>query len=74
MLLLAAGPCAICETPFIFDPDLVPALPDPLPDGDAMPICEDCVSTLNAERRQAGLPEWLIPHGAYVHGGEWPPA
>lgn len=78
--LLAVGPCWSCKRTFSFNPARVPSIPidpqtgkppdiDPEPGGyeraEREPICEACMTLMNARRRERGLPEMPILPGAY---------
>jgi hypothetical protein len=76
--IVATGVCFLCGGTFRFDIDKVPSVPiDPAnglpPDlgGDAeraerQPICEPCITFVNARRAAFSRKLWPIPEGAYL--------
>jgi hypothetical protein len=61
----AMGPCLACGQVFAFDPERVPSLRWPQPDGPREPVCSSCMARANARRKAAGLPPHPILPGAY---------
>ncbi len=55
---IAFAPCFVCKRPFGFNPRSVPSYDD-------QPICENCITVVNARRRELGNPEWPVPADAY---------
>lgn len=58
------SPCFVCGRLFSFHPNKVPSIPvkdgKPHPEGTRMPICKECIDTINKMRAENGLP--LIPY------------
>jgi hypothetical protein len=65
-VMSAMGPCLACGQLFMFDPELVPSLPWPQPDGPNQPICKSCITLANTERPARGLPPIVPLPGAYL--------
>jgi hypothetical protein len=58
MAYFAMAPCGQCNTPFSFNPHLVPSLNN-------VPFCESCVNRANPIRVKNGLKPIKIVSGAY---------
>ena len=56
------GPCAACGRLFDFNADKVPSV---RVNGKREPVCEDCMTTVNAKRQAMGLEPFPILPGAY---------
>jgi hypothetical protein len=56
------GPCLGCGLPFVFNPVRVPSF---RVKGVREPICERCMTLINAKRDAAGLPPFTIMPDAY---------
>jgi hypothetical protein len=63
---MRAGRCWRCGDPITYDPETVPAVRWPKPDGPRRPICPTCVAITNLYRRLSNRPEVTIPEGAYA--------
>lgn len=76
---IAAGRCFLCGRLFSFAPDLVPSVfvdretlipPDvggtDFADAVRVPLCEDCVEIVNAERARVGNAPIVVLPGAYA--------
>ena len=61
---IVTGPCYVCSTIFAFNTERVPSF---MENGIRHPICLDCITLVNAERKQNGLPEWEIYPDSYGH-------
>jgi len=60
MSLLSA--CYLCRRLFFYNPVRVPSV---VVDGRREPLCEPCVTSVNAERARRGLAEWTIYPDSY---------
>lgn len=67
---LAFGSCIGCGRPFSFNPELVPS--SSAVTGKREPICPNCLASINAYKREHGMPEWTPPRGAYEPAPEMP--
>lgn len=56
--LALIAPCFACRRVFASNPDLVPSYEN-------QPICEACITQVNANRAASGLPQWPVLPGAY---------
>lgn len=63
--MTAMGLCLTCGRVFSFNPERVPSLRWPPPDGPREPICEDCMRAVNAERERIGMPRLPVHPDAY---------
>ena len=54
------GPCFICGRVFSFNPHKVPSIKDS--QGVKQPMCRECVTWANEERKKAGVEPWPEPH------------
>lgn len=59
----AYGECCVCRRLFYFNPHRVPSYRPP--SGERMPICEACITIVNARRTEHGLEPWPVLDGAY---------
>lgn len=69
------GPCLVCREPFTYNPVKVPSHParrgpngleaSTDPSDPKEPICEGCITIINAERAKLGEPTWTVAPGAY---------
>jgi hypothetical protein len=57
------GACLVCKVPFFYNPLHVPSLEV---EGVREPICASCITQVNDDRRQRGLPPFVIHPDAYV--------
>jgi hypothetical protein len=53
------GACYVCGGVFVFSPKYVPSV-------NGEPICEGCITRVNAERQRRGLPLWPVHPDAYI--------
>jgi hypothetical protein len=60
---IAMGECIVCKRLFSFNPVRVPSTVAMT--GKREPICEGCITLVNAGRRKNGLPEWPIFPDSY---------
>jgi hypothetical protein len=60
--MFCMGLCVGCQTPFTFNPDLVPSV---RVNGILEPICQTCVDNVNPRRIANGLEPIQVPPGAY---------
>lgn len=58
------GRCWSCGRSFTFHPEKVPSIPVGLR-GVRQPICRECATTANAERKARNLPLWDVTDDAY---------
>lgn len=65
---LCYGECYACGKLFYFNPVRVPSFRDG--DGVKQPVCLDCITRMNAQRKERGLEEWTIPADAYTECDE----
>lgn len=63
--MLATGTCCACKGLFSFNPERVPSVRVPAPDGPREPICKACVDRANPERVKRGLLPIQVLPGAY---------
>jgi hypothetical protein len=74
----AAGPCAICRTVFVFNPELVPSIPVDergriVETGIKRPVCAECIAKFNELRAEVGAAPIEILPGAYDVAEGFPP-
>ena len=63
--IFAMAECLTCGQIFACNPDLVPSVRWPQPDGPRQPICKTCVCSANTERLAIGKTAHEILPGAY---------
>lgn len=61
--MVAIGFCYVCGNLMTFNPHTVPSIRNAR--GVKEPVCKRCVELINQKRREAGLPEFLIPPDVY---------
>lgn len=67
---IAFGRCFACGRIFGFNPLSVPSIPvdengEPDEHGTREPICQPCITVVNAHREAHGLPVWTVAPDAY---------
>ena len=60
--LMVFGNCWSCGALFGFHPERVPSI---IVEGEREPICRACIEAANPQRRELGLPEWVIHPDSY---------
>ena len=60
---VAMGLCLVCRAPFGFNPNAVPSY---RVNGNREPICESCMTVINAKRSALGLEPFPIRADAYA--------
>lgn len=61
--IYAFGPCICCGQMFGFNPHRVPS--STAITGEREPVCRDCMTRINMQRRAAGQEPFVILSGAY---------
>lgn len=69
--MIVMGPCLVCRHTFSYNPDHVPSVRYPMPDGPREPICRACMMEANAIRVEQGKKPHVIHPEAYepMHDG-----
>ena len=57
--------CVRCKITFGCNPDKVPSIRFPPPDGPKEPVCRNCIDFYNGIRRGLNLEPWVPLPGAY---------
>lgn len=65
-VVIAMSPCFVCHRPFYFNPIAVPSMTPPGKTyREREPICEDCMTAINAKRATLDLPPIPVRPDAY---------
>jgi hypothetical protein len=68
-MMFAIGPCVFCQRVFSFNPLTVPSY-RPAPGGAKEPICQGCMTKINANRAWVGRKPFPVAPDAYTATSE----